>query len=243
MKKKKGGFVHMLGPFEVGGSHGTVGHGSRKLSIHFYGSSCNRSAANSRCSYIVGGELKFNSFDGEDANQESTNTSTSPSDTHVTGEVHVYGYINGTDPDGGTNLTLEVQYNLEGLGTACNNGNGSCSVEVNTEADSSCDSLIDRVDESVGNRVLLTDLSQEGMGTVYIDIGTPIAQLFNRPMSVRSSDGTVFNCAIFTEHKNKTASVATGTGNSPSGAMGSTVGLVALVVLVASFAASFVTAL
>ena len=62
-------------------------------------------------------------------------------------------------------------------------------------------------------------------------------------MSVRGSDGTVLNCAIFTEHKNKTASDATGTGNSPSGAMGSTVGLVALVVLVASFAASFVTAL
>jgi len=76
---------------------------------------------------------------------------------------------------------------LEGLGTACNNG--SCSVEVNTEADSSCDSLIDRVDESVGNRVLLTDLSQEGMGMVYVDIGTPIAQLFDRPMSVRGSDG------------------------------------------------------
>ena len=108
----------------------------------------------------------------------------------------------------------KVQYNLEGLGTACNNG--SCSVEVNTEADSSCDSLIDRVDESVGNRVLLTDLSQEGMGMVYIDIGTPIAQLFHRPVSVRGSDGTVLNCAIFTEHKNKTASDATGTGNSPS---------------------------
>ena len=192
MKKKKGGFVHMLGPFEVGGSHGTVGHGSRKLSGHSYGSSCNRSAANSRCGYIVGGEVKFNSFDGEDANQESTNTSTSPSGMHVTGEVHVYGYINGTDPNGATNLTLEVQYNLEGLGTACNNG--SCSVEVNTEADSSCDSLIDRVDESVGNRVLLTDLSQEGMGMVYVDIGTPIAQLFDRPMSVRrGSDGTVLN--------------------------------------------------
>ena len=93
----------------------------------------------------------------------------------------------GTPPYGATNLTLEVQYNLEGLGKACNND--SCSVEVNTEADSSCDSLIDRVDESVGNRVLLTDLSQEGMGMVYVDIGTPIAQLFDRPMSVRGSDG------------------------------------------------------
>ena len=30
MKKKKGGFVHMLGPFEVGGSHGTVGQTPRR---------------------------------------------------------------------------------------------------------------------------------------------------------------------------------------------------------------------
>ena len=140
----------------------------------------------------AGAQLNSASRKLEDANQESTNTSTSPSDMHITGEVYVYGYINGTGPDSGTNLTLEVQYNLEGLGTACNNG--SCSVEVNTEADSSCDSLIDRVDESVGNRVLLTDLSQEGMGMVYVDIGTPIAQLFDRPMSVRrGSDGTVLN--------------------------------------------------
>jgi hypothetical protein len=170
--------------------------------------------------------------------------------------VYVYGYINGTGPDGGTNLTLEVQYNLEGLGTACING--SCSVEVKGKDTYTCDDVYASQLESDGDDpssatddnghyVLLKNIShtEVGQGIVYVDIGHPVHHLFDRPVVLNDHDGAILACAIFTEIKNNTASdsTSTSTGNSPSGAMGSTVGLVALVILVSSFAASFVTAL
>jgi hypothetical protein len=100
-----------------------------------------------------------------------------------------------------------------------------------------------------GHYILLKNIShtEVSQGIVYVDIGHPVHHLFDRPVVLHGHDGAILACAIFTEIKDNTASntntTGTGTGNSPSGAMGSTVGLVALVVFVASFAASFVTAL
>jgi hypothetical protein len=74
MKKKKGGFVHMLGPFEVGESHGTVGQFSR-AGLAFGGGWGGSPVAD--CQFDgVQATFKLHGRKLEDANQESTNTST-----------------------------------------------------------------------------------------------------------------------------------------------------------------------
>ena len=135
------------------------------------------------------------------------------------------------------NRTLEVQFqyfNLDDIVTPCRSG--SCTVEVHEKATTCDDSNID----SEANRViLLKDLANAASEIGYINVGRNIEALFDRPISIRDNNGTVLACTIFTEIED----INTAAADSPSGAMGSTVGLAALVVLVSSFVTSFVLGL
>ena len=89
MKNVGSGFVHMLGPFEVGGSHGIVG------------------VMRPETTFGVNFERRRQLEGEEGANPSSA----------ISGEIFITGYTNGTDPNGVANQTLVIEWNLEGLST------------------------------------------------------------------------------------------------------------------------------
>ena len=121
MKKEKedGGFVHMLGPFEVGGSHGTVGQVGRNLLDWGDGVFFKSSDGQQQAMAIVGGWVQ-RMLEVDDSEQDSTGASSTTQQygtNNITGYISVTGYRDGINPDGVANHTLEVSYRLEGLGS------------------------------------------------------------------------------------------------------------------------------
>ena len=226
MKEEGDGFVHVLGPFEVGGSHGTVGQvvrvGSRRLESYF--KTCPE--------YLEGGAATFNKKRRRLEGEGGTNPDTNIKEGTITGEMFIYGYRNGSDPSGMKNQTLEIQFlGIEACATS------SCTVEVNDNAKSCDDSNNDSEETRV---ILVEDLVKAANEVGYIDVGRNVEELFDLPISIHDSNGTVLACAIFTEFEDISTPVA---ADCPSGAMGSTVGLASLFVLVSSFVASVVLSL
>ena len=216
--KKEGGFVHMLGPFEVGGSHGPVAAVESisrwQISLLDKQESTSGVAAFSRRRLEVEGGI---------------NPDTNNKEGAITGEMYIYGYRNGTHPSGMKNQTLEIQFhdfNMDEI-TACNKG--SCTVELNDNANNCDESNSDTEETRV---VLHEDLVKAASEIGYVDVGRNVEELFGLPISIHDNNGTVLACAIFTEIQDVSPAAAT---DSPSGTMGSTVGLGALVVLASSF--------
>ncbi len=135
------------------------------------------------------------------------------------------------------NQTLEIQFhgfNLDEI-EACSTG--PCTVELNGNANSCDDSNV-----SEETRVILVENLVKAASEIgYIDVGRNVEELFDLPISIHDSNGTALACAIFTEIED--VSPAAAAAYSPSGAMGSTVGLTALLVFVSSFVASVVLSL
>ncbi len=141
----------------------------------------------------------------------------------------IFGYRNGTHPSGMKNQTLEIQFrdlNLDEI-EACSTG--SCTVEVDENA-INCDDSNDDVEET--RVVLHEDLVKAASEIGYIDVGRNVEELFDLPISIHDDNGTALACAIFTEIQDVSPATA---ADFPSGAVGSTVGLTALFILVASF--------
>ena len=226
--KKEGGFVHMLGPFEVGGSHGPVGNPS--------GERCKMLGAMSSSEDSVAGAAMF---DGRRLLEVEggTNPDSNNKEGAIAGEIFIFGYRNGSDPSGTKNQTLEIQFygfNMDGI-EACKTG--SCTVELNDNTNT-CDDSNDSEDTRV---TLHNDLKKAASEIGYIDVGRNVEELFDLPISIHDNNGTVLACAIFTEIED--VSPAAAATDSPSGALGSTVGLTALLVFVSSFVASVVLSL
>ena len=232
--KKEGGFVHMLGPFEVGGSHGTVGQvvGASRQLITALVAVGSDGATGGVASFIV---KRRRQLEGEGGTNPDTN-----SKEGATGEMYVFGYHNGIDPSGMKNQTLEIQFhgfNLDEIDTACSTG--SCTVELNDNAKTCDDS-----NDSEENRVILVEDLVKAVSEIgYIDVGRNVEELFDRPISIHGNNGTVLACAIFAEIEDisTAAEILTesedisAVSDSPSGAMGSTAGLAAFVILFSSF--------
>jgi hypothetical protein len=121
MKKEDGGFVHMLGLVEIGGSHGTVGQVvqvSRNLGKLRVGSEETQTVEVNlgRTVPVHYGRM----LEVDDSEQDSTTTSSTTQQygtNNITGYISVTGYRDGIDSNGATNHTLEVAYRLEGLGS------------------------------------------------------------------------------------------------------------------------------
>ena len=79
MKKEDGGFVHMLGPVEIGGSHGTVGA--------FIALDAGKQSAKAKIN-----SRRMLQVDGSE--QDSTTTT---STNNIAGEITVTGYRDGID--------------------------------------------------------------------------------------------------------------------------------------------------
>ena len=102
------GFVHLLGPVEVGGSHGIV---KAPAAISWYTASSDGTTTTVQAKYGLNSRLLE---EGKVTNSSSA----------VFGDIFVTGYTNGTDPKGAVNRTLHVQWDLGGLYTDC--GRESC---------------------------------------------------------------------------------------------------------------------
>jgi hypothetical protein len=207
---KEDGFVHMLGPFEIGGSFGTVGQinsARRDLgqSWLFVGTSSNTYGSTS---YRIGWTSSQRKL-AENETQQVTNETSWP----ITGQVTMMGYKDGIDQDGNKNHTLEVAYDLEGFDPSCEE---SCFyVKLKDGSANFCDELESgRVDsddpditERTGNNqqiwdeiVATADDDGKSQGVAYVNIKFPVNLLFNYPMVIyNSTDGTILNCGIFKE--------------------------------------------
>ena len=163
-------------------------------------------------------------LEGEGGTNPDTNNK---EEAIITGEMLVYGYRNGTLPSGTKNQTLEIQFqgfNMDEM-EACKTG--SCTVELNDNANNCDDSNYDTEEARV---ILVEDLMKAASEIGYIDVGRNVEELFDLPISIHDSNGTALACAIFNEIEEVSPAA-----DSPSGAMGSTVGLAALITLVSSF--------
>ncbi len=103
MKKKEGGFVHMWGPIEIGGSHGAVGQTSRQLLVMYPYTATGPGTSGGSADFTSGGSRQRQRMieEGEGSAQ------TSSSDKNmITGEVIISGYTDGIHPNTGeTNHT------------------------------------------------------------------------------------------------------------------------------------------
>ncbi len=134
MKEKDGGgFVHMFGPLEVGGSHGTVGQIGRNLIIGWVTETA--PADNGYTQVVARGdrawERRMLEVEGSDEpNRNTTNINSSSNQQYgsknVAWQIVVTGFTNGTDSNGNTNTTLQVAYKFEGLGNLTCSESGTC---------------------------------------------------------------------------------------------------------------------
>ena len=223
--KKEGGFVHMLGPFEVGGSHGPVGVPPRVDGGGNFAQWRDFVVEDSTFGVATFTKKRRRQLEGEGGINPDTNNK----EGAITGEMYIFGYRNGTHPNGMKNQTLEIQFqnfNLDEI-EACSTG--PCTVELNDNTNNCDDSNSDTEETRV---ILHEDIANAVSEIGYIDVGRNVEELFDLPISIHDNNGTVLACAIFTEIEDVSSDTAA--VDSPSDAMGSTVGLSALFVLVSS---------
>jgi hypothetical protein len=201
--QKEGGFVHMWGPLEVGGSHGTVGQVSRQRNLGV-GWRCNWEGTTTGSAVFNPGRRRQRQRMIEEGDDTANNSST---DAEITGFVTITGYTDGIDPSGEKNNTLEVQYNLTGLPDGCSLNNLTACFYVELRDSPSCDdnniasSLEDNGGD--GDHVILNlenlAYTKIAPGLVYLNLKKPVSRLFDKPMVVRAHDGRVLACAMLTE--------------------------------------------
>ena len=199
--QKEGGFVHMWGPVEVGGSHGIVGQVSRQL-IGWMAAT-EGETQQGKAEFVPSRRRQRQRMieEGDDA------ANTSSTDAPITGFVTITGYKDGIDPSGEKNNTLEVQYNLTGLPDGCSLNNLTACFYVELRDSPSCDdnniasSLEDNGGD--GDHVILNlenlAYTKIAPGLVYLNLKKPVSRLFDKPMVVRAHDGRVLACAMLTE--------------------------------------------
>ena len=251
MKKEDGGSVHMLGPFEVGGSHGPVG-------VFLAGKQSAKAKIKPRRMLEV------------DGSEQGGTTITSTN--NIAGEITVTGYRDGIDSNGATNHTLEVAYRLEGLsGLNCSAINCFFSADIFKNQPNFCESgnigqiMNSTTGDAAGSQTfleitslsLLDDINQtlddvdlqlqseimsliENInidipdvieGQMYINIGKPVTYFFDTPMALYGLDERMLACSAFTEVKSAAEEDTT------SGARSYRVALWTIAVFVSSFIA------
>ena len=110
-ERKEGGFVHMWGPLEVGGSHGMVGQVSRQLQYGWPWGALGETQQ---------GTAEFTTRSSR-RRKRMVNEGDDTANSEITGEVIITGYTDGIHPNTReTNHTLEVPFNLTGLDDSCN---------------------------------------------------------------------------------------------------------------------------
>jgi hypothetical protein len=209
---KDGGFVHMFGPLEVGGSHGTVGQIGRNLSGWlFMGADDNYDQAEASLEMTwVTRMLEVEGSDEQDSASSSSNEQYGSN--YITGKLVVTGYKDGTDHSGNTNTTLEVAYKLEGLGNLNCSDNKCLHAELEDQPDY-CDAVEigqSKNDETGDTgkiilqiRSLLGNVDEDGFieGTEYFDIGEPVPYFFGKQVTLNSHNETILACSTFTKVK------------------------------------------
>lgn len=186
MMKGGSGFVHFLGPFEVGGSHGVVG-GSTIVGAML--GCLSDSTTTAVVDYGFGGRKRQLELDGD----VTTNSSNA-----IIGDIYVTGYTNGTHPDGSENHTLHLEWNLEGLYTdgkvvAKDDPNYCDSVEIGqieSDSNSAGGTEITQI------KMLLAEAAQ---GESFVNVGRSIESLIGYPLVVQGGDGAVLGCDILTK--------------------------------------------
>lgn len=226
MEKDGDGFVHMFGPLEVGGSHGTVGQVGRNLN---WGFSYDYDQAEAD---FGGGDGTFilwreRMLEVEGSGEQDTTSSS------ATGKLVVTGYTDGTDSSGNTNTTLEVVYKLGGLGNLNCSDSKCLHAELEDQPDY-CDAVEigqSKNDETgdTANIILQILSLPENIGEAgyvegveYIDIGKSVSTFFGKQVTLNSHDETILGCSTFTEVKSDsdTGAVSTsGAGKSFGGAL------------------------
>jgi hypothetical protein len=194
--QKEGGFVHMWGPLEVGGSHGIVGQVSRQLiSNGWFWDGFGSGATEQGTAEYTGGRRQRQRMIEEGDDTANNNSST---DAEITGFVTITGYTDGIDPNTGEkNNTLEVRYNLKGC-------NGECFVFEVEDNPNFCDEVaigeLD-VDNSEGDVDIIEDIISTITDDVveYINVNTSVSTFFGRPIVVQGPKGRVLACAMFKE--------------------------------------------
>jgi hypothetical protein len=205
-ERKKGGFVHMWGPLEVGGSHGIVGQVSRQLEVQWWFAT-EGGTQQGKSAFHRQNQQHQNRRMLQEEDDTPTSTTTLPdnnSNNMITGEVIITGYTDGIHPNTReTNHTLEVPFNLTGLDDSCNLT--SCFYVEIKDSPLSCDgyssALSPEKEDGDGNHVILKDVAHTDVaqGITYINVNKPIGHLFDKPMVVHAHDGRVLACAMFKE--------------------------------------------
>ena len=183
-KKKDSGSVHMLGPVEVGGSHGLVGKR--------YKPEPPERGQQRFVSYINQNQRFWRMLEVFGSEHNSTTTSSTPQQygTNITGYITVTGYRDGIDFNGVTNHTLEVAYRLEELGSLnCSAVNCVFSADIIKNQPNFCESAkIGQImnstnDDAAGSQTFLeiTSLSlldDIGQALDGVDLQSEIMTLF-----------------------------------------------------------------
>jgi len=203
---KEDGFVHMLGPFEIGGSFGIVGQINARRDLEWYADGGTAYGGSTGYTFWSTSPLRKLA---ENETRQVTNQTPWP----ITGQITMMGYKDGIDQDGNKNHTLEVAYDLEGFDPSCEE---SCFyVKLKDGSANFCDELgsgrVDSDDPDITERtgsnqqiwdeiVATADDDGKSQGVANVNIKFPVNLLFNYPMVIyNSTDGTILNCGIFKE--------------------------------------------
>lgn len=202
-EKKGGGFVHMWGPLEIGGSHGTVGQVSRQLKWSWLANDLYQEGT---AQYTDRRRQRQRMIEEGD---DTANTSST--DAEITGFVTITGYKDGIDPSGEKNNTLEVKYKLKGC-------NGECTVLEVEDNPNFCDEVeigeLDN-DNSEGDVDIIEDISITDDVVEYINVNTSVSTFFDRPIVVQGPKGRVLACAVFKEITSNYTDVSSEAEGSP----------------------------
>ena len=202
-------FVHMLGPFEVGGSHGIVmmeviNGGQFYWQCVSDGVDCDYKAGDAS---IEGTNRERNLQEGNtpDSSAASETAQAGGRSEFITGNVRITGYREGMTPDGAANHTIEVWYDIGGLEPAL-----EFRIEMEDGPTSFCNDVwpgqVDadypdlqssEVADGIWHQVASTsDSDGRSQGLAYVNVGFGVEELFDHPVVLYKSDDTVFACGI-----------------------------------------------
>jgi len=205
---KKDGFVHMLGPFEIGGSFGIVGQIIARREYGWLNAKAYSSGYTGYQPLWVGSSPPLRKLAENETQQVTNQTPWS-----ITGQITMMGYKDGIDQDGNKNHTLELAYDLEGFDPSCvescfyvklKDGSANfCDELVSGRVDSDDPDITERTgsNQQIWDEIVATaDDDGKSQGVANVNIKFPVNLLFNYPMVIyNSTDGTILNCEIFKE--------------------------------------------
>ncbi len=263
---KDGGFVHMFGPIEVGGSHGTVGFGGGGKPDW---ASSPGGLISAEAKYV--GALVW----GVAARLPDPQNGKKSRSIFISGKIVVTGFPDGMDSSGNTNTTLQVAYKLEGLGNLNCTEVGNCLRAELKDRFNNCDEVeieIEQLEndepedtdvtaaevEGDGDETnniilkiqsLLENVDEAGVieGVKYINIGKSIAHFFNKTVTLNRHDGKILGCSTFTEVTSDAEASSGGDGDnavlSTSGGAGKSFGALLTISVFVSSVVVLITSL